>query len=81
MATVCRNRPTVTPTGSRQTHRNRPPWRSRAADGFAPVPIRRAVPVAFLCAVATVTGSATVPTVCRNRGDGHGFGFAVILFG
>ena len=29
------------PTGSRQTRRNRPPWRSRRSDGFAPVPICR----------------------------------------
>ena len=29
------------PTVTRQTHRNRPPWRSRFADGFAPAPIRR----------------------------------------
>ena len=76
------------PTGSRQTRRNRPPWRSRRSDGFAPVPIRRAVPVAFPCAVATVTGSersrvrtgqpwrqsaATAPTVRAFRSsDGHG---------
>ena len=29
------------PTVTRQTHRNRPPWRSRRSDGFAPVPICR----------------------------------------
>ena len=43
----------------RQTRHNRPPWRSRRSDGFAPAPIPRAVPVAFLCAVATVTGSGS----------------------
>ena len=67
----------ATPTGSRQTRHNRPPLRSRRSDGFAPVPICRAVPVAFLWRSA----DGHAPTVTPTGSDGQGDGATADRFG